>query len=53
MPKSQINYKIDKEVKTKIVVIAELKGIKQTDLVEKYLKEGIEKDKDILKKLIE
>lgn len=53
MPKSQINYKIDKNIKTKIVAIAELKGVNQTDLVEEYLKGGIEKDKEILKKLID
>ncbi|MCL2115428.1 MAG: hypothetical protein FWH29_04330 [Methanobrevibacter sp.] len=53
MPKSQINYKIEREIKTKIVTLAELKGVNQTELVEEYLKCGIEKDKELFKKLME
>jgi hypothetical protein len=49
--KTSFNLKI--EIIQKVKAIASLKDKSQLDLVEDYLKEGIEKDKDILKKLID
>jgi hypothetical protein len=49
--KTSFNLKI--ETIQKLKAIASLKEISQLELLEQYLNEGIEKDKEILKKLID
>ena len=43
-----ISYKIDKKLKTKLVIVAENKGITQTELLEKYIKIGMKEDEKYL-----
>jgi hypothetical protein len=53
MTRKKTSYNLDINLLNKLKAIASLKNIQQVDLVEKYLSEGIEKDKEILKKLID
>jgi len=53
MEKKKTSYNLNIDLLNKLKAIASLKNIQQVELVEKYLKEGIEKDKEILKQLIE
>jgi len=43
-----ISYKIDKKLKTKLVIVAENKGITQTELLEKYIRIGMKEDEKYL-----
>ncbi|KZX12879.1 hypothetical protein [Methanobrevibacter curvatus] len=44
----KVSYDLNKKIKTKLVIIAENKGISQTKLLENYIKDGIKKDKEFL-----
>jgi hypothetical protein len=47
------SYNLDSELINTLKAIASLKGITQVELVEMYLKEGIERDKGIFNKFSE
>jgi len=44
----KVSYDLNRKVKSKLVIIAENKGISQTKLLESYIKDGVEKDKKYL-----
>jgi hypothetical protein len=53
MKRKKTSYNLNIDLLNKVKAIANLKDIQQVELVEEYLKEGVEKDKEILKKLID
>lgn len=46
--KVKVTYQLDKKTKTRLVIIAENKGVHQSDLINEYINAGIEKDKEFL-----
>ena len=42
------SYMFDKKLKTKLVIVAENKGVTQTELVIKYLNKGLKEDEKYL-----
>jgi hypothetical protein len=46
--KTKVSYNLNKKLKDKLSIVALNKGLRQTSLIEKYIKEGIEKDKEYL-----
>lgn len=40
----KVSYNLDRKLKTKLVIIAENKGISQKELLEDYIKKGMKED---------
>jgi hypothetical protein len=53
MTRKTTSFKLNINLVNKVKAIASIKEIQQSELVEEYLKGGVEKDKELLKKLIE
>lgn len=51
--KKKTSFNLDIELIGKLKAIASLKNKSQVELLEEYLNEGIEKDKELLKQLID
>jgi len=51
--RKKTSFNLEIETVQKLKAIASLKNISQVELLETYLNEGIEKDKEILKQLID
>jgi hypothetical protein len=46
--KTKVSYDMNKKLKDKLTIVALNKGVKQIELLEDYIIEGLEKDKKFL-----
>ena len=53
MTRKKTSFNLQIETLQKLKAIASLKNIPQVELLEDYLKKGIEEDKELLKRLID
>jgi len=53
MTRKTTSFKLNIDLVNKVKAIASIKQVQQSELVEEYLMEGVEKDKKLLKKLVE
>jgi hypothetical protein len=53
MGKKKTSYNLEENLVNKLKATASLKGTSQVELLEEYIKNGLEKDKGIFKQMIE